>query len=472
MNYSSTIPILLIDDEEELLFTTSIMLRTSGFSRVQTEADSRRVMERLAEEEVGLIFLDLYMPHLPGYELLKQITSSHPEIPVIIVTAANEVALAVECMKAGAFDYMVKPVEESQLLACIRRAIEFCSLRSEVNSLREHLLNDRLEHSEVFASIITKSPRMRSVFHYLEAVSVTAQPIFISGETGVGKELAARAIHDLSGRKGPFVAVNIAGLDDMTFSDTLFGHKRGAFTGADRDREGLLAQAADGTLFLDEIGDMNSVSQVKMLRLIQEQEYYPLGSDIPRFSTARVVAATNHDIPCLIAEGAFRRDLFYRLRGHAVQIPPLRERKEDIPLLVTHFLEQAASSLGKRTPTPPKALYAYLAAYDFPGNIRELRSMVFDAVARHIGKMLSMESFLEYIGVIGTLVDSRRSGDLYDFHECLGDLDLVPTIKEAEEALVAHALKRAEGNQSVAAVYLGLSRHALNKRLIRKGIND
>lgn len=472
MNFLSKIPILLIDDEEDILFTNCVMLRTSGFTRVLTESDSRLVMERLKQEDVALIILDLYMPLLPGYELLKQITAGYPEIPVVIVTAANEVTMAVECMKAGAFDYLVKPVEESQLLTIIRRAGELSSLRSEMDSLREHLLSDKLEHSEVFAPIITRSPRMRSVFHYLEAVSPSLQPIFISGETGVGKELAARAIHELSGRKGPFVAVNIAGLDDMTFSDSLFGHKRGAFTGADRDREGLLAQAADGTLFLDEIGDMNGVSQVKLLRLIQEQEYYPLGSDKPRFSTARIVAATNHDIPCLIADGTFRRDLYYRLRGHAVQIPALRERREDIPLLVTHFLEQGAASLGKRKPTPPSDLYAYLAAYDFPGNIRELRSMVFDAIARHKGKMLSMESFLETIGVNSSPEPSSLRDEFSGICSNLEAYERIPTLKEAESSLIAHALKRADGNQGVAAGYLGISRHALNKRLIRREMSD
>lgn len=469
MNFTSTLPILLIDDEENILFTISMILRTSGFSKVLTEPDSRRVLERLAVEDVGLIILDLYMPHLSGCDLLKELTASYPQIPVIIITAANEAEMAVDCMKAGAFDYLVKPVEESQLLSCIRRADEVCSLRSEVDSLREHLLSDRLEYSEVFAPIVTRNPRMRSVFHYLEAVSPSSQPILIGGETGVGKELAARAIHELSGRTGPFVAVNIAGLDDSVFSDTLFGHRRGAFTGADLDRVGLLAQAANGTIFMDEIGDMTGASQTKLLRLIQEQEYYPLGSDKPSISTARIVAATNHDIPSLITEGAFRRDLYYRLRAHAVYIPPLRERKEDIPLLVASFLEQAAASLGRRKPTPPNDLFSYLASYDFPGNIRELRSMVFDAVARHKGRMLSMESFLEAINTSRTTLQPQRLCNYYDLNACLEALERIPTIKEAEVALIGHALKRAAGNQGVAAVHLGLSRHALNKRLIRKG---
>lgn len=469
MNNTSSLPILLVDDEEDILFTTRILLGTSGYSRTLTESDSRRVMERLESEGVALIILDLYMPFLHGYELLKQLTANYPEIPVIVVTAANEVEMAVECMKAGAFDYLVKPVEEARLLSCIRRAEEVCSLRAEVDSLRDHLLTDRLENTAAFSSIITKSPRMRSVFQYLEAVSISSQPILICGETGVGKELAARAIHELSGRTGAFVAVNIAGLDDMSLSDTLFGHKRGAFTGADREREGLLVQAADGTLFLDEIGDMNSNSQIKLLRLLQEMEFYPLGSDRPRYSTARVVAATNHDIPRLITDGVFRRDLYYRLKGHIVTLPPLRERREDIPLLVQHFLEQAAESLDKRKPTPPNALYAYLASYDFPGNIRELKSMVFDAVIRHKGKMLSIESFLETIGNIRVSGESEQ-GDAGAGIGCwLETSGRFPTLKESEAALLDVALKRASGNQGIAADLLGISRHALNKRLTRKG---
>ncbi|BEH08811.1 MULTISPECIES: sigma-54-dependent transcriptional regulator [Geobacter] len=465
MRDTEVFPILLVDDEEEILFTASVTLRSCGFSSVVTESDSRRVMDILARQEVALIILDLYMPHLPGYDLLREIVANYPQIPVIVVTAANEVDMAVQCMKSGAFDYFVKPVEEARLLASVRRAMEMRALRGEVDSLRAYILSGRLEHEEAFAPILTRSPRMRSVFQYLEAVAGSPQPVLVCGETGVGKELVARAIHRVSGRKGQFVAVNIAGLDDVVLSDTLFGHRRGAFTGADRDREGLLAQAAGGTLFLDEIGDLGAASQVKLLRLLQEQEYYPLGADTPRASRARIIAATNRDLPHLIEENAFRRDLYYRLRAHAVQIPPLRERKEDIPLLVDHFLDGAADVLGKRKPTPPDELYGYLATYDFPGNVRELQAMVYDAVARHGGKMLSIDSFLDAMGAGRS---GRPSCALQELATSIGFGDRIPTLREAEEALTAQALARAGGNQGIAASYLGISRQALNKRLSRR----
>ncbi|AJE04507.1 sigma-54-dependent transcriptional regulator [Geobacter pickeringii] len=468
MSAATSFPILLVDDEEEILFTTAVMLRSCGFTRVLTESDSRRVMETLAREEVALILLDLYMPHLPGYELLKEITARHPQIPVIVVTAANEVEMAVACMQAGAFDYFVKPVEEARLVASARRALEMRDLRCEVDSLRDHLLTDRLKHEEIFAPIITRSPRMRAIFHYLESVAPSPQPLLVCGETGVGKELAARAVHALSGRSGEFVAVTIAGLDDHLFSDTLFGHRRGAFTGADRDREGLLARAEGGTLFLDEIGELGAAAQVKLLRVLQEREYYPLGADTPRPSTARIVAATNRRLKPLTEQGTFRRDLYYRLCAHEVQIPPLRDRKEDLPLLVEHFLGEAAAALGKRKPTPPDELSGYLATYDFPGNIRELQAMVFDAVARHDRRMLAIDSFLETMG-------ANRASHHFGTPSLLDRLpadgppdDRIPTLKEAEETLIARALTQAAGNQGIAATYLGISRQALNKRLSRR----
>lgn len=461
-------PILLVDDEEEILFTTSITLRAAGFSRVLTESDSRRVIDILSRQEVGLILLDLYMPHLPGYELLRDISASYPHIPVIVVTAANEVGMAVECMKAGAFDYFVKPVEQPRLLATVRRAQEMYALRSEVNSLSSHLLTDRLDNEEAFAPIMTRNRKMRAIFQYLEAVSGSNQPLLITGETGVGKELVARSLHAISKRKGPFVAVNVAGLDDMVFSDTLFGHRKGAFTGADQHREGLIAKAADGTLFLDEIGDLQPSSQVKLLRLLQEQEYYPLGADTPARTNARIAVATNRDLKAMMAEGNFRKDLFYRLSAHQVLIPPLKERAEDIPLLVEHFFEEAATSLSRQKPTIPPELASYLATYAFPGNIRELRAMVFDAMARHEKGVLSLSSFREVIGASRVPVKTSPLAFLEGLHDTSGHTGPMPTLKEAEDALIAHSLRIANGNQGIAAAHLGITRQALNKRLNRK----
>ncbi|MCA1985180.1 MAG: sigma 54-interacting transcriptional regulator, partial [Desulfovibrio sp.] len=279
-----------------------------------------------------------------------------------------------------------------------------------------------------------------------------------------------RAAHALSGRQGRFVAVNVAGLDDAMFADTLFGHVRGAFTGAEAARKGMVEEAAGGTLFLDEIGDLSPASQVKLLRLLQEGEYYPLGSDQPRRLRARVIVATHHNLAESEAAGRFRRDLFYRLRTHQVHIPALRERKEDIAPLLRHFLAEAAADMGKPTPTPPRELAGCLAAYAFPGNIRELRAMVYDAVSLHRGRVLSMGSFLEAMGVHPTAKPEAACAPAVNpFHHC----DRLPSIAEAAGLLVEEAMARAGGNQTMAARLLGISQPALSKRLRqRQGHRD
>lgn len=244
---------------------------------------------------------------------------------------------------------------------------------------------------------------MARIFSYVEAIGSGSHPAMITGETGTGKELLARAIHAVSGRRGPFLAVNVAGLDDTMFSDTLFGHRPGAFTGATAARRGMAEMAGSGTLFLDEIGDLSQASQVKLLRLLQEREYYPLGSETPKRLDARVVAATHHE------PSSLRADLYFRLRAYHVRIPPLRERLDDLPLLVTHFVREAASDLGKSAPQIPEKLYRHLRQYAFPGNIRELRAMVFDAMARSSGAVLGIDPFLDTIQVPGDGIAERSS---------------------------------------------------------------
>jgi DNA-binding NtrC family response regulator len=416
------------------------------------------------------MLLDLSMPHMTGQELLSIVANDFPEIPVIIITGSNDVDTAVRCMKAGAFDYMVKPVEKSRLISGVKRAIEIRELQRENEWLRAQVLSDKLEHPEVFSEIITNSPAMKSIFQYIEAISLSPQPVLITGETGVGKELVARAIHRLSRRAGAFVPVNIAGLDDNVFADTLFGHRKGAFTGADQTRSGLVEQAAGGTLFLDEIGDLNPASQVKLLRLSQDGEFFPLGSDVAKRSDARVLVATNQDLEALQSSGRFRKDLFYRLCAHHVHLPPLRERREDLPLLTDYFLETASQTLGKKKPTPPGELFALLSTYHFPGNLRELQSMILDAVSSHKSGKLSMEVFKSYIRQKHPTfdVDSKQlpSGQV----SLLSFSEQLPTFKQAEQSLISEAMKRAKGNQAIAAQMLGITRQALNKRL--KGINQ
>ena len=454
--------LLLVDDEPSFLRSLSIALeRSGGITNIHRCQDSREVLTRLERENIGLVTLDLTMPHLPGEQLLARIVEEHPDVGVIVISGLNQVETAVNCIKQGAFDYFVKTDEEGRLLEGIKRAIRLQELRQENQALRKRFLNDTLDHPEAFAHIVTADKGMRSVFQYLESVAPSSQPILIGGESGVGKELIARAAHVLSGRQGPLVCVNVAGLDDNVFADTLFGHQRGAFTGADQARAGMIEQAAEGTLLLDEIGDLSMASQVKLLRLLQEGEYYPLGSDRPRRMRARVVVATHQDLGEKQRAGTFRKDLYYRLRTHQVHIPPLRQRQSDIPLLLEHFLVEAAEELGKNKPTYPPELAVLLSNYGFPGNVRELRAMVFDAMSVHRSRTLSMEVFKRAIGQESqdTAADPGTERAVFNPSEAL------PTLHEATDLLVREAMRRAEGNQSIASRLLGISQPALSKRL-------
>ncbi|WP_183354132.1 sigma-54-dependent transcriptional regulator [Geomonas silvestris] len=469
-NLYPSFAVLLVDDEEAWLRSLSMTLGLSGgINNVQRCSDSRQVMGILERGEIGLVLLDLNMPNLSGEELLSQIVEQYPEIPVIVISGLNQVETAVECMKRGGFDFFVKTVEEERLVQGVQRAIRMIELQRENREIQSRFLSDRLDHPEVFADIVTVDPAMRSIFRYIEAVSKSSQPVLITGESGVGKELVARTIHRLSRHREKMVSINVAGLDDNVFSDTLFGHTRGAFTGADLPRRGMIELAADGTLFLDEIGDLSIPSQVKLLRLLQEGEYFPLGSDLPKRMNARVVVATHRDLAGKQAGGQFRRDLYYRLCAHHVHIPPLRERPADVPVLLEHFLEQAANELGKKKPTVPKELPVLLANYPFPGNVRELRSMVYDAMTLHESRMLSMDSFKRAMDKQGFRPPERVSpagAGVFVPSEPL------PPLHEIIDLLVLEALQRAGGNQSIAARLIGVSQPALSKRLKKLGSRE
>lgn len=464
--------IILVDDEPRALLSFSTQLKATGLTNVTTIEDSRNVMPFLETHgnRVALVVLDLAMPFVLGQDLLVEIRQQYPEIPVIIMTATSELETAVECMRNGAMDYLVKPVEKNRFLSSIRRVLEIRQLKQEVSRLKKHLLSDTLANPEAFAHMVTRNTKMLTIFKYIEAIAGSPQPVVITGETGVGKELTARALH-YCGRTGKeFVAVNVAGLDDTMFSDTLLGHRKGAFTGADESREGLIARAAGGTVFLDEIGDLNPQSQVKLLRLIQENEYYPLGSDVPVKTNAHIIVATNRDLQQLMEQGTFRRDLYFRLCSHLIRIPPLRERKDDIPLLLEHFLQKAARALDKNIPPAPPHLNALLSSYDFPGNLRELESLVYDAVSRHKSGILAIDSFKQ---VIGSQVphpgESAADQAALEGNQLLEKVfGKFPTLKEMEDQLIEQALEKSDGNQGVAAAFLGLTRQALNKRLNRR----
>jgi DNA-binding NtrC family response regulator len=461
------LPIVMVDDEPFVLRALEAILSDKDLGSTVSFQDGREVLPFLQTVEACIVLLDLSMPHLSGEELLDQLLREYPDLPVIIVTASNEVDVAVRCIRAGAFDYVVKPVAEDRLLNAIRRAQEMRDLRRENRVLQERLTSGHLERPEAFAGIITQNAQMLTLFRYIEAVARSQHAVLITGETGVGKELIARAVHAVSGRKGEFVAVNVAGLDDNMFSDTLFGHGRGAFTGADHTRPGLIESATGGSLFLDEIGDLSPTSQVKLLRLLQENEYLPLGSDRPRKSDARVIVATHQDLRALQKEGRFRNDLYFRLGGHHVHVSPLRERRDDLPLLVDHLMEEAASSLTRKKPTAPKELISLLAAYHFPGNIRELQAMILDAVSQHEGRVLSLNNFKEHID----RNTDRPVGEVPTGGEVIFPAQL-PTLRQVAEQLVNEAMRRAGGNQTVAARLLGVTRPALSKRLKNLSVGE
>ena len=464
--------VLLVDDELPFLRSLGITIeRLGGINNIDRCQDSRQVLEILAKGEVGLVLLDLNMPNLSGKELLEKITRDYPEIGVIIVSGINQIEQAVECMRLGAIDYYVKTTEEDRLVRGVSKAIEFIEMHKAHKEIRTRLLTDNLEHPEIFNKIITNDKAMRAVFQYLESVVNSSHPILVTGESGVGKELIAQASHDLSGARGPLVSVNVAGLDDSVFSDTLFGHVPGAFTSAHESRIGMIEKAENGTLFLDEIGDLNISSQIKLLRLLQNGEYFPLGCDRPKRLKSKIIVATHQDLIEKQRSGFFRKDLYYRLYTHHVEIPPLRHRKGDILLLLNHFMEKAALSLGKAIPSYPKELSVLLSNYYFPGNVRQLQSMIYDALSIHKGGVLSLEPFKKKMGQM-TKESGKKSlmGKEGNTSGVFIPSEPLPHIHEVVDMLVSEAMCRSKGNQSIACKLIGISQPALSKRL--KKTND
>ena len=458
-------PILLIDDEKNILRSYELALQSAGINNILTCNDGIKCREIVKTQDVELIILDMMMPEVSGEELLNEFTEQHPEIPVIMVTCINSLEKAVECIHNGAVEYMVKPVDINKLLDKVRKYMDIRELKRENEHLRKSLLSGgNQEKSKSFAPIITNNKYMYAIFRYCSAISGSKQPVLITGETGVGKELFAKALHDESKCRGNLVTVNIAGLDDNMISDTLFGHTKGAFTGAVSDRSGVIEKASNGTLFIDEIGDLNMASQIKLLRLLQQREYLQLGSDKVKISSARIILATNRDLHELQRDKKFRKDLYYRIATHHMDIPPLRDRSDDIALLLNSFIAVAAKELKKKEPYYPDELLTLLKSYHFPGNIRELEAMVHDAVSSHESKTLSKKVFASHI--------KRNSkdcgvchGESGDLETCLANLVVLPALKEMDISLINEAMNRAAGNQSVAAGILGITPQALSARL-------
>lgn len=461
-------PILIVDDEPNVVESQTKVLNAEGLTNLKPCREAGEALAVVRVERVDLVLLDLALPGMTGEELLAELRHRIPDVPVIVVTSAADVETAVRCMKAGAFDYMVKPVERSRFVSGVKRALEVQALKREYAQLRDSFLQVELIHPEAFSGIITQDPKMLALFRFIEALARTTEPVLILGETGVGKELLARAVHAASGRSGNLVVVNVAGFDDAMLSDALFGHRKGAYTGAEEPRKGLLANAEGGSVFLDEIGDASPASQVKLLRLLESGEYLSLGSDVVRKTDARFILATNRNLSDLIAKGQFRSDLYYRFSTHQFQVPPLRERPADIPLLFEHFLKEACETFRRPIPRVPSQTGRLLQGYDFPGNVRELRSLVFDAVGRLTGHTLPLEPFLSALsrGRPGsfTLPAEPAAAGLAPANPAESHL----TLKAIVDRHISEALARANGNLSAAAKSLGVSRQALSKRLRRR----
>lgn len=456
--------ILIVDDDAEFLDGARRALLAHGIGNVTLLQDSAQVLQALASGSHTVLLLDWVMPDPSGADLLPEIVRHYPNIPVIIMSGVRDLENVVSCIKQGAYDYITKPLDTTRLVSIVQNAVKSSELVVRNRMLTGYLLGEPLSDLDNFSDIITCSDRMISIFKVVETLAGSCQPVLITGETGVGKELIAQSIHKCSGLKGRMVTVNAAGLDDTMLADALFGHKKGAYTGATESRAGLIEQAKGGTLFLDEIGDLNIASQIKLLRLLQQNEYYRLGSDVLHKSDARIIAASNGNFQTMLASGAFRSDLYYRISVHSLHIPPLRERPEDIIPLAEHFVKKTAHSMKRKTPRLSKELRSALMSYDFPGNVREMINMVQNAVAGNITGTLEMNNFPGVPPGTAPRRDIVRKigSNQFALH---GIFHEFPTVNEVESLLVEKAIVLSHGNRSIAARMLGLSRPTLQKRL-------
>ncbi|BDY04329.1 sigma-54 dependent transcriptional regulator [Ferrimonas sp. YFM] len=451
--------LLLVDDEAQWLRTLSMTLtRLVPEATLDTCVDSRQVLNRMDLKEYALVLLDLTMPFHSGEQLLEEIRGRYPNTRVIIVTGVNEVETAVRCMKRGAYDYFIKTGNVEDLASTVRRALEVVGLERSYQQIKESFLSRELAQPEAFNHILTCEPAMLDRLRYLEALAISPEPILITGESGSGKDLFAQALHRLVGADTPFVRVNLAGLSLEGFEATLFGQVRGAVEGDEPARAGLVHSAQEGLLYLDEIGDLPLEAQAKLLDLLQYRQYYPIGSDRPFPVRCRIVTSTQHDLLELKKAGRFRNDLLYRLRAHRINLPPLRERPLDLPLLLNHFIEQASEQMQRPAPLLPADLAAKLAGYPFPGNLQELKGMVFDAVSRSDDTHLNIAPFVEAM--------QEHQGDAAPA-QLLRFPEQLPSLAEVNRAIIEEAMSRTANNQTAAAKMLGISQSALSRRLAK-----
>ena len=445
--------VLVVDDEEKLRRVVELQLKTAGFEVEQ--AGSAEDALKLADG-ADVILTDLRLPGISGLELLANLRRQDSHTPVIVMTAFGSIETAVDAMKAGAVDFLPKPFSLDHLMTVIKKALEIRTLRDENRELRAEL-GQRYE----FDNMVGRSDAMREIFATVERVAPTRATVLMCGESGVGKDLIARAIHHHSPRDGrPFVKINCTALPENLMESELFGYEKGAFTGANTTKPGKFEQADTGTVFLDEIGDVPASVQVKLLRILQEREFERLGSNKTRHIDVRVLAATNVDLRAALEQGTFREDLYYRLNVLPINIPPLRERKEDIPFLAEHFVKKLKNDLGTPVQSISEAAIQRLLEYHWPGNVRELENVLERSM------VLASGSILEAGDIKLDLAPKARIASTDNF------LPEGMTLDDYERSIIREALHRANGNKSQAARLLGLTRNALRYRLSQMGIES
>ena len=459
--------LLLVEDETPLREALTERLAEIGFEVEQADTGERAI-EQLAEFAFDIVITDLRLPGLDGTRVLETALSRYPDIIGIIITGYGTVKDAVEAIKRGATDFVTKPFQFEELLHALNSALERRRLKSENAYLRS-----QLQERYKFEGIVGRSPAMKDLFHLLETVSSAPSTILITGETGTGKEIVARAIHHNSPRRAHrFVALNCGAIPETLLEAELFGHVRGAFTGAIGTRQGRLEQAHKGTLFLDEVGTMSPGLQMKLLRVLQEREFERLGDSHTIKVDVRVIAATNSDAQRMVAEGQFREDLYYRLNVIPIQLPPLRDRKEDIPLLVQHFLKKLSSpEADSRLPDPSRRSYAMtvsqqaircLMAYSWPGNVRQLENAIERAVALGGGR-----SQIEVSDLTPDIQHASRSAVVPDLNFPDDGIDFDGYVGGIERELIRRSLEKTGGNKGQAARLLRLKRTTLVEKLKR-----
>ena len=446
--------LLIVDDEASMCEFLEIMLRKNGY-QVDSRQSAREAVKELEAETCDLVITDINMPEMSGLELLSLVKEKSPGTEVIMITAYASTDTAIQAMKRGAYDYITKPFNNDEILLTIKKALKNSQLQRENRRLQEEL-----EKRYGFGNLIGKNPAMLKVYELIQRVAQTSANILITGESGTGKELAARAIHYTGPRKDkPFVTVNCGAIPEQLMESEFFGHEKGAFTGAVKTRDGYFAAADGGTIFLDEIGEVPPALQVKLLRVIQEKSFKRVGSNVDRTVDVQVVSATNRDLESEVSEGNFREDLFYRLNVIKIDLPPLRERGSDIPLLANHFLQKYNREYGREIGGISREALNILLGYAYPGNIRELENIIERAVIMETGSTLSADSLppiLTRPAAVANGADLQLPAD---------GLDLEETLTELERRFIHQALERCGHNKTQAAKLLGLSFRSFRYRL-------